>query len=41
MFIDRDDFQYELNEQGEAKEAGADKVTIWGTGTPRREFLGY
>ena len=23
----------------EAKEQGADKVTIWGTGTPRREFL--
>ena len=23
----------------EAKESGADKVTIWGTGTPRREFL--
>jgi len=23
----------------EAKEAGADKVVIWGTGTPRREFL--
>lgn len=23
----------------EAKEAGADSVTIWGTGTPRREFL--
>lgn len=23
----------------EAKEAGAEKVTIWGTGTPRREFL--
>jgi GDP-L-fucose synthase len=23
----------------EAKEAGAEKVVIWGTGTPRREFL--
>ena len=23
----------------EAKEAGADSITIWGTGTPRREFL--
>lgn len=23
----------------EAKESGADSVTIWGTGTPRREFL--
>jgi len=23
----------------EAKESGKDKVTIWGTGTPRREFL--
>jgi len=23
----------------EAKEAGADKVVIWGTGTPKREFL--
>jgi GDP-L-fucose synthase len=23
----------------EAKDSGADKVTIWGTGTPRREFL--
>ena len=23
----------------EAKEAGRDEVTIWGTGTPRREFL--
>ncbi|GAA5483630.1 GDP-L-fucose synthase family protein [Haloferula sargassicola] len=23
----------------EAKEAGAEEVTIWGTGTPRREFL--
>ena len=23
----------------EAKQAGADSVTIWGTGTPRREFL--
>jgi GDP-L-fucose synthase len=23
----------------EAKQSGADEVTIWGTGTPRREFL--
>jgi GDP-L-fucose synthase len=23
----------------EAKEAGADQVTVWGTGTPKREFL--
>ena len=23
----------------EAKQAGADSVTVWGTGTPRREFL--
>ena len=23
----------------EAREAGADEVTVWGTGTPRREFL--
>jgi GDP-L-fucose synthase len=23
----------------EAKQRGADEVTVWGTGTPRREFL--
>jgi GDP-L-fucose synthase len=23
----------------EAKEAGAPSITVWGTGTPRREFL--
>jgi GDP-L-fucose synthase len=28
-----------LRKMHEAKVAGADRVTVWGTGTPRREFL--